>query len=121
MGVFSYFLNTGIGLLAFTLGLASLGTNSPALNASLSLIVIILVRINGASFFPREIQRLRKLAKTDSKAKIVLDGLESKHFGFKSNFTKYHLFAFGLIFLIVISVWQPIAEFIPAIESYVGI
>lgn len=47
------FLNTGIGLLAFTLGLASLGTNSPAFNAGLSVFVIILVRINGSNFFSK--------------------------------------------------------------------
>ena len=115
------FLNTGIGLLAFTLGLASLGTNSPSINASLSVFIICLVRINGHHFFPEEIRKLRKQAQQDSKAQIILDGFDKKHFGFKTNFTKYNLFTFGFIFLILVASSPLIIKFVPTWGVYVGI
>jgi len=115
------YLNTGVGLVAFTLALACLGTNSPAINAWLSILVISLTYKNGRKFFPAEINNLRSLAKKDKKAKLVLDGLMKTHFGFKTNFTKYPLFMFGYIFLFLIAFSGCIKEYSTIFSSYVGI
>ncbi|ELA7934851.1 hypothetical protein [Vibrio parahaemolyticus] len=115
------FLNTGIGLLSFTLAIACMGTESPTINAVLSLIVIFFVRISGSQYFPHEIQQLRAKAKSDEKAKIILLGLEQKYFGFKTNFTMYPMFVFGLFFLIAVSMSTSIAKILPWWGTYVGL
>jgi len=115
------FLNTGIGLLSFTLAIACMGTESPTINAVLSLIVIFFVRVSGSQYFPHEIQRLRAKAKSDEKAKIILLGLEQKYFGFTTNFTMYPMFVFGLLFLIAVSLSTSIARFFPWWGAYVGL
>ncbi|ENM5903744.1 hypothetical protein DX885_003885 [Vibrio mimicus] len=115
------FLNTGIGLLSFTLAIACMGTESPTINAVLSLIVIFFVRISGSQYFPHEIQQLRAKAKSDEKAKIILLGLEQKYFGFKTNFTMYPMFVFGLFSLIAVSMSTSIAKILPWWGTYVGL
>ena len=115
------FLNTGIGLLSFTLAIACMGTESPTINAVLSLIVIFLVRISGSQYFPHEIQQLRAKAKSDEKAKIILLGLEQKYFGFKTNFTMYPMFVFGLLFLIAVSLSTSISKILPWWGTYIGL
>jgi hypothetical protein len=116
----SSFLNNAIGLVSFTLAIACLGTNSPSINASLSLLVIILVRIEGSKFFPKEIQKLRSQAKTDEKVKIILEGLESKYFGFKTNFKDYALFVFGFVLLFFVALSNCLTEYIPILSEYIG-
>ncbi|MCQ9052113.1 hypothetical protein [Vibrio diabolicus] len=110
------FLNTGIGLLSFTLAIACMGTSSPSVNGALSLLVIFFVRISGSQYFPHEIQQLKVKAKSDEKAKIILLGLE--HI---TNFTMYPMFMFGLLFLIAVSLSTSIAEYFPWWETYVGL
>ncbi len=119
--IWATYLNTGVGLFAFTLALACLGTNSPATNAWLSIIVISLTYKNGRKFFPAEINKLRSLAKTDKKAQVVLNGLMETHLGFKTNFTKYPLFVFGYVFLFLIAFSNYIKEHSVTFCSYVGI
>ena len=115
------FLNMGIGLLAFTLGIASLGTASPVINSWLSLLVVMIVRIQGTKYFPAEIQRLRQLSKENSKAKILLDGLMAKYFAFKTNFTLYPILMVGILFLVFIALSPVISITFPLWKSYVGI
>ena len=115
------FLNNGIGLLAFSLALASLGTKAPVVNSWLSIAVIILVRFQGSRFFPEEIQNLKKQAKLDPKSKVILDGFDKRYFGFKTNFTQYPLFLFGFIFLFLVAFSHQISAVIPSWGSYVGI
>lgn len=98
-----------------------MGTESPTINAVLSLIVIFFVRISGSQYFPHEIQQLRAKAKFDEKAKIILLGLEQKYFGFKTNFTMYPMFVFGLLFLIAVSLSTSIATILPWWGTYVGL
>ncbi|WP_315982998.1 hypothetical protein [Aliamphritea spongicola] len=68
------FLNTGVGLLSFTLAIACLGTGSPGINASISMLVIVLVRSQGKSYFPSKVQDLRQRAKEDKKQRSYLKG-----------------------------------------------
>jgi uncharacterized membrane protein len=114
------FLNNAIGLVSFTLAIACLGTNSPSINATLSLLVITLIRIDGGKFFPKEIQKLRSRAKTDEKVKIILEGLESKYFGFKTNFKDYALFVLGFALLIFVALSNWLTGSIPILSEYIG-
>jgi len=115
------FLNTGVGLLAFTLAVASLGTESPVINAWLSIIVVLLVRIKGDKFFPKDVKELRQQSKEDAKAKLVLDGLEKRHFSFKTNFTKYPLLLIGFVMLMAVAFTYQIIKIFPHWGVYVGI
>ena len=101
--IWALFLNNGIGLLAFTFGLACLGTTTPWISGSFSLIMITLIRWQGKRYFPSRINKLRREAKTNRKAKILLNGLESKFLGIKSLFLEYPIFLFGFFFLSVIT------------------
>lgn len=115
------FLNTGVGLLAFTLAMASLGTESPVINSWLSFAVVVIVRVQGKNYFPAEIQMLKARAKSDSTAKILLDGLMSKYFGFGSNFRLYPLLVVGILLLWAVGVSPAIAKVFPQWGIYVGI
>ena len=115
------YLNIGIGLLAFTLAVACLGTESPVINAWLSIVVLSLLRFNGNKFFPEEIKKLRLQSKEDQAAKIVLDGLDKRYFGFKTNFSKYPVFTLGFLMLIAVAFSYQIAKVFPVWGSYVGI
>ncbi|MCJ8270168.1 MAG: hypothetical protein MJK04_12290 [Psychrosphaera sp.] len=117
----SSFLNNAMGLLGFTFGLACMGTQYPVINAWLSIAVLIMLRIDGAKFFPEEVKLLREAAKTDDKAKLVLAGFDKKYFGFKTMVTKYHLFTFGFVFLLFIGFANIVAVYWPWFGTYVGI
>lgn len=118
--IWASYLNTGVGLVAFTFALACLGTASPAINAWLSIIVISLTYRSGRKFFPAEINNLRSLAKNDKKYAILLNGLMEEHLGFKTNFTKYPLFLFGYLFLFLIAFSGFIKNYSSIFSSYVG-
>jgi len=119
--VWANFLNLGLGITSFTFALASLGTESPVFNSILSLVVVLILRIRGKEYFPTEYSRLRDLAQKNPQAKIAFDGLQKKYFGFASNFTRYHLFMFGLVFLLLIPLSHQIAKFFPWWGTYVGV
>ncbi len=115
------FLNTGIGLLSFTLAVASLGTNVPWFNAFLSMIVILIIRKQGAHYFPAKVRELRKLAKTDEKAKVLLKGLESEYLSFKTLLLGYPVLLIGLIFLLLVIMSPAITKHLPSLGGYFGI
>jgi hypothetical protein len=118
--IWASFLNTAVGLLSFTLGIACLGTNSPSINAWLCLFVVILIRIDGARFIPSNIKVLRERAKTDPKTKIFVTGLEQHYLGWNAMFTKFSLFIFGFLFLMLIALSFPITMVFPLWAEYVG-
>ncbi|EGR0413316.1 hypothetical protein FG168_18560 [Vibrio cholerae] len=100
----SNFLNSAIGVLSFTLGLASLGTPVPWINALFSLIIVIYVWKQGRYYFPKEIEKLREKAKGDEQAELVLNALISKHLNSKRVFKVYLIYWFGFIFLSMIAI-----------------
>ncbi len=114
------FLNTGIGLLSFTFAIACLGTKTPWLNALLSMIVIMLIRVQGTHYFPQKIRELRKAAKVDNKAKILYKGLESEFLNTKVLLTKYPIFLIGYIFLCFVIFSPLLIKAIPSLALYVG-
>ncbi|MCW8349283.1 hypothetical protein MD535_25200 [Vibrio sp. ZSDZ65] len=96
------FLNGVVGILAFTLGLASLGTPTPSVSAIFSTVIVIYVWNRGKHHFPKEIDNLRKAAKSDGEAELLLRGLLSKHFGILSLIKKYPAYLVGYLFLLSI-------------------
>ncbi|WP_214649157.1 hypothetical protein, partial [Vibrio anguillarum] len=95
------FLNNAIGILAFTLALACLGTNVPWLNACFSVLIVGYVWFQGKNNFPEEIDKLRKEAKDDKQAKLVVKALVSEHLNWKTMFTKYPVYLLGYVFLLI--------------------
>lgn len=118
--LWAIFLNTGIGLLSFTLAIACLGTNAPWFNASLSMAVVVLVRVQGIHYFPKKISELRKAAKTDKKAKVLYKGLESEFLNIKFLLTKCPIFLIGYVFLCFVIFSPLLIKIIPSLVLYVG-
>ncbi|MCG9680451.1 hypothetical protein [Vibrio sp. Isolate24] len=103
------FLNNAIGVLAFTLGLASLGTPIPCISATLSLFVVIFIWWQGQSLFPKEVTRLRKMAKKDYKSKVILSGVMTEQLSWLKAVTRYPMYLLGFLFLILVAV-SPFVE-----------
>ncbi|MCG6350424.1 hypothetical protein [Vibrio fluvialis] len=95
------FLNNAIGILAFTLSLACLGTNVPWLNACFSVLIVSYVWLQGRNHFPEEIEKLRKASKDDKQAKLVLKALLSEHLNWKTMFITYPVYWLGYVLLLV--------------------
>ena len=97
----SEFLNGIVGILAFSFGLSSLGTNNPQFFASLSLCFLLVVMLYGQKHFPKKIKELRKekLVEIDS---LILIGIEKKYFGIKALFKNFAIYLIGWLFLVAI-------------------
>lgn len=116
----SDFLNMGFGFISFSLALACLGTKTPALNACFSLLVVSFIRYKGSHIFPSEILRLRKLAKVDKSARIVLDGLQKEFMSLKSVIFNYPIFLLGYFILALIASSPILIPILPWLQIYVG-
>lgn len=114
------FLNMGFGLVSFTLALACLGTKTPVLNAWLSLVIVAFIRYKGSHVFPVEILRLRKAAKTEKSARIVLDGLQKEFMSMKTMVVDYPVFMLGYILLAIIAGSPGLIPLFPYLKAYVG-
>jgi len=114
------FLNSIIGILAFTLALASLGTKLPWLSAVLSLVIVTVVRGRGSHFFPSEIDRLRKAAKTDPKADVILTGLTKRHQSSSVMILKYPIFLIGILFLMSVAASPVLVIAFPILGKFYG-
>lgn len=119
--VWAAYLNNVVGLLALTFGLTCIGTHKPVYSAWLCLFVLLLIRVDGSKFFPKAIQQLRELAKDDEKAKLMLTGFDKKYVGFKTTFTQYHLFTFGMWFLLLIAYGDLATDYWPEFGHFIGL
>ena len=118
--VWAAFLNSGIGLMSFTLAIASLGTATPWFNALLSMILVLMIRVMGRKFFPSKIDDLRKKAKNNDKARVLLNGLQSEFLSFKALLKGYPVFLFGYLFLCFVIFSPFIGKYITVVKNYVG-
>jgi hypothetical protein len=114
------FLNMSFGLVAFTFALACLGTKTPAVNAWLSVAVLAFIRYKGNHIFPAEILRLRRLAKTDQKARVVLQGLDREFLSLRAAIVGYPIFLIGYVLLAVIAFSPLLSRIFPILQTYVG-
>ncbi len=113
------FLNMGFGFVSFSLALACLGTNSPVVNAWFCLIVMGYIRFKSSHLFPNEILRLRKLAKKDPKARIVLAGLEKEFLNWKTLVFGHPIFLIGFILLAIIATSPFLTPVAPLLKTYI--
>lgn len=114
------FLNMSFGLLAFTLAITCLGTRMPAVNAWLSIAITILVRYKGRHLFPVEILKLRKAAKTDEKARVLLNGLEAEFFSWKVAVKDYPIFIVGYVLLAIVAFSPILTRYSTWLAAYIG-
>lgn len=115
------FLNITFGLVSFTLALTCLGTRTPALNAWLSIVVVGFIRYKGNHIFPAEIGRLRKAAKDDQSARVVLNGLSNEFLSLKTAVTKYPVFIIGYLLLTIIAASPWLTPVLPFLQQYIGV
>ena len=101
------FLNTVIGMLSFTLALACLGTNIPAINAFFSFIIVILAVEQEKRYILSKTRKLREAAKDNETADTILKGLERKYLSVPKLIFKspMYLIGFGLLLCVMISPW----------------
>lgn len=92
------FLNVGVGLLSFSLGISCLGTPRPDVTGFLSLIFMLLFMAYGKNHFPRKLRELRK-ASLVGIDELLLLGIERKHFGIRGIFKHFAVFLAGWLFL----------------------
>ena len=100
----SEYLNSVIGILAFTLGLNCLAFTEPRLAAFTCLGIIIPVYVKAMNMTHPDILALRKLVKEtqDPHAKEVLIYLEKNFIGFRVFFTRNIVFWYGVGFFLVV-------------------
>lgn len=94
----SEFMNVGVGLLSFNLGISCLGTPRPDISGFLSLGFMLLFMMYGQSNFPRKIRELRK-AELVGIDQLTLLGIERKYFGVQGLFRNFPVFLSGWLFL----------------------
>jgi len=92
------FLNVGVGLLSFSLGISCLGTTRTDVTAFLSLLFMLLFMVYGQKHFPRKLRELRK-ASLVGIDELLLHGIERKYFGIKSLFKNFPIFLTSWCFL----------------------
>lgn len=94
----SEFLNGGVGLLAFNLGISCLGTPRPDITATLSFIFLFLFMFYGQRHFPKKLKTLRE-AELSGVDEVAFLGIEKKYFGFVAIFKNFPVYLVGWFFL----------------------
>lgn len=109
------FLNNTIGVLAFTLGLASLGTHSPSFNAALSIAFLLSVSYSARQIFPNTYKKIRDKKNKSEEEEIFFKGLTKHHFSIH----KYAVYALGYSYLVFIATSSHWVTIFPALTSYI--
>ncbi|HEY3432470.1 MAG TPA: hypothetical protein VGK09_07970 [Rhodocyclaceae bacterium] len=92
------FLNVGVGLLSFSLGISCIGTPRPDITADLSLFFMLLFMMYGQKHFPKRLRELRR-ASLVGVDEILLLGIERKYFGIRGLCRNFPVFLAGWLFL----------------------
>ncbi len=102
----SEYLNSFLGILAFTLGLTCLSFPEPKLAAYTCLGIIIPLYIKAVSMTPSSIYALRQLVKEteDPHAIEVLRYLEHNYVGLRVLLTRNFVFWYGFGFFLVVAI-----------------
>ena len=88
-----------MGLLAFGLGISSLGTREPSICAFYSLAIISLMICSTCDKYTQFFALLRSKKDRTEKEENILKAIMIKYLNFKSLFTDYSIFTFGYLFL----------------------
>ena len=100
----SEFLNGGIGMFAFSLGISCLGTARPDITAFLSLLFLLLFAVYGQRHFPKKLKALRK-AELSGVDEVALLGIEKKYFSFVALFKNFPIYLIGWCFLGAVTIY----------------
>lgn len=98
------FLNVGVGLLSFSLGISCLGTTHPDVTGFISLLFMLLFMLYGKKHFPRKLRELRK-ASLVGIDELLLLGIERKYFGIGGLSKNFPVFLSGWFFLGGVSIY----------------
>ncbi|MBU0589928.1 MAG: hypothetical protein KJ852_12985 [Gammaproteobacteria bacterium] len=94
----SEFLNGGIGIFAFSLGISCIGTPRPDITALLSLLFLLVFTAYGQRHFPQKLKALRK-TELSGVDEVALLGIEKKYFGATAVFKNFPVYLIGWCFL----------------------
>ncbi len=102
----SEYLNSFLGILAFTLGLTCLSFTEPKLAAYTCLGIIVPLYIKAVNMTPSSILALRQLVKEtkDPHAMEVLQYLENNYVGLRVILTRNIVFWYGIGFFTVVAI-----------------
>lgn len=114
------FLNITGGILAFSLGLGSLGTSSPSTNAIISLFFIIAVAAAGKSKFLSLVLMLRNKENRTITEEKIRRKVEREQLGPKKMITDFYLFTLGCLFLGFVIFSDKLSKYFPLIEQYIN-
>lgn len=92
------FLNVGVGLLSFSLGISCIGTARPDITGFISLLFMFMFMAYGQKHFPRKIRELRKSDLVGIE-QLKLQGIERNYFGIRNVLRNFPIFLAGWLFL----------------------
>lgn len=104
-----FFLNNGVGLLAFGFALAVQGTVYRNFNAIVALIIVFLVANYGRDLFPASFQNLRDKKVRTARENILLAGIAKIKFRLRDTLV-YWIGFFYLGVLATEFAWRPMAK-----------
>ena len=115
-----YFLNNVVGVLAFSLGMASLGTDSPSTNATISMLFLFILIFNKRRLFPPQLIMLRTKDNRTQTEEDCRRSIEKKQIGLSSLFKLYTVYASGWAFLIFVAASKQAAKWSPLIDRFLN-
>lgn len=92
------FLNIGVGLFSFSLGISCLGTPKPLISSLASLVFLFVFMKYSQKHFPKKILELRK-AQLVGIDEVVFLGIEKKYFSISSLIRSCPVYLAGYMFL----------------------
>jgi hypothetical protein len=114
------FLNNVIGVLAFTLAMASIGTNSPSTNAFISMLFLLILMGNRRSLFPAILVMLRAKENRTRTEEESRKSIERGRLGLKAFLRRYSVYVAGWLFLVFVVSLHRLSDFWPSISLYVN-
>jgi len=113
-----FFLNNGIGILAFTLALGCLGTHAPSLNALLSFIFLSAIYCLGRKNFSQLYKELRNKKSKTTVEKVFYAGATKHFLGYQKILASYTVFFIGYLFLAFVMFGNLLNKYFPALGGY---
>jgi len=111
------YFNNILGVLAFSFALGSLGTNSPSINATISLLFIITLMKFGP--FPPLVNMLRSKDNRTQSEENTRITIESKNLGIHAILTRYTICVLGCLALAFVISSNTLGNYFPIIKHYI--
>jgi len=114
-----FFLNNGIGILAFSFALGSLGTNSPSVNAFISFLFLSLIYLFGRNKFSKVYKDLRNKKDKTIVEKVMHEGAKKIFLSGKALLLRYPIFLMGYLFLAFVIFSNSLVQQCPIFKAYI--